>query len=52
MKFNMVPVAIQQMIEDLADPSTPKHVKFNKAQVLEAVKSACTTALNAYNKKS
>lgn len=49
-KINMVPVVIQQMIEDLRDKSVPEHVKFNKLQVLQSIKDECEAAIAAYKK--
>lgn len=50
-QFNMLPVNIQQMIEELRDKKTPEHVKFNRAQMLDAIQEQCQTAVNVYRKK-
>jgi len=49
-KFNSVPVIVQQMVESIQSKSTPEHVKFNQAQVLETIRDYCDTALTKWNK--
>ena len=48
----MVPVNIQQMIESVKDKKTPEHVKFNQAQVLEAVAEYSRQAVDNWKKNS
>lgn len=50
-KFNVIPVIVQQMIEDLKDKSTPEHVKYNKAQMLEAIRDQCDLAIKTWEKQ-
>lgn len=49
-KFNSVPVIVQQMVESIQSKSTPEHVKFNQAQVLETIRDYCDSALIKWNK--
>lgn len=49
-KYNSVPVIVQQMVESIQSKSTPEHVKFNQAQVIETIRDYCDTALTKWNK--
>lgn len=51
-RFNSVPIMVQQMVESIESKSTPEHVKFNQAQVLEAIRDYCDTALTKWRKES
>ena len=37
-RYNSVPVIVQQMVESIQSKSTPEHVKFNQAQVIETIR--------------
>lgn len=50
-RFNSVPVIVQQMVESLQSKSTPEHVKYNQATVLETVRDYCDMALKSWNKE-
>jgi hypothetical protein len=49
-RYNSVPVIVQQMVESIQSKSTPEHVKFNQAQVIETIRDYCDTALVKWNK--
>jgi hypothetical protein len=38
------------MVESIQSKSTPEHVKFNQAQVIETIRDYCDTALVKWNK--
>lgn len=50
-RFNSVPVIVQQMVESMKSKSTPEHVRFNQAQVIEIVRDYCDKALTEWNKE-
>lgn len=50
-RFNSVPVIVQQMVESIQAKSTPEHVKFNQAQVIETIRDYCDSALTKWNKE-
>lgn len=50
-RFNSVPVIVQQMVESIQSKSTPEHVKFNQAQVIETIRDYCDGALTKWNKE-
>ena len=50
-RFNSVPVLIQQMVESMRDKSTPQHVRFNQAQVVETIRDYCDQALKQWHKE-
>lgn len=50
-KFNSVPVIVQQMVESLQSKTTPEHVKYNQAAVLETVRDFCDLALKNWTKE-
>lgn len=50
-RFNSVPVIVQQMVESMKSKSTPEHVRFNQAQVVETIRDYCDKALNEWNKE-
>jgi hypothetical protein len=49
-RFNSIPAIVQQIGESILDSTTPSHVKFNQAQVLETIKDYCETVLTKHNK--
>lgn len=51
-RYNSVPVIVQQMVESIQSKSTPEHVKFNQAQVIETIRDYCDTALIKFKKDS
>lgn len=51
-RFNAVPIIVQQMVESIQSKSTPEHVKFNQAQVIETIRDYCDTALVKFKKDS
>lgn len=51
-RYNSVPVIVQQMVESIQSKSTPEHVKFNQAQVIETIRDYCDTALVKFKKDS
>lgn len=51
-RFNSVPIIVQQMVESIQSKSTPEHVKFNQAQVIETIRDYCDTALVKFKKDS
>lgn len=46
-----IPIQVQQMIDDLNDPSTPIHVKQNRLASLENIRERITIAVANFNKK-
>lgn len=50
-RFNSVPVGVQQIVESLKSKSTPEHVRFNQAQVVETIRDYCDRALAEWNKE-
>lgn len=50
-RFNAVPIIVQQMVESIQSKTTPEHVKFNQAQVIETIRDYCDTALTKWNKE-
>lgn len=51
-RFNSVPVIVQQMVESLQSKSTPDHVKYNQAVVIETIRDYCDVAIAKYKKDS
>ncbi len=49
-RFNSVPVIVQQMGEDIANPNTPHNVKFNKIVVLETIRDYCNKVLAEHSR--
>lgn len=46
---NKVPVAVQQLVENLSDKKTPEHIRFNYMVTVEAIRDYCDSALKKYN---
>lgn len=49
-RYNSVPIIVQQMVESIQSKSTPEHVKYNQAQVIETIRDYCDVALAKWNK--
>ena len=47
-RFESLPVAIQQIIENLNDKSNPEHIRFNYFNNLKNIRDACNDAITKY----
>lgn len=48
--MNNVPVIVQQIRENMLDPNTSEHVRFNNKTTMENIKAFCEKSLFEYNR--
>lgn len=51
-QINKVPIAVQQLVDNLNDKKSPDHIRFNYMITVEAIRDYCDSALKKYNSTS
>lgn len=50
-KIDILPPIVQQTIQNIKDPNTPEHIKFNYLRTIENIRDCCDIAIKEYEKQ-
>ena len=50
-KIDILPPIVQQTIQNLKDPKTPEHIKFNYLRTIENIRDCCDVAIREHEKQ-
>jgi hypothetical protein len=50
-RIDTLPPIVQQTIENLKDPRTPEHIKFNYLRTIENIRDCCDMAIREHEKQ-